>query len=63
MQVFLYVNDWLKDNQKRLKLPKQPAQVASYSELFTTALVGEMQAQQKGLICISPCTNQRTTLT
>ena len=45
LQVFVYVDDWLKDNQERLKLPKQPAQVASYSELFAIALVGEMQAQ------------------
>ena len=45
LHAFVYVDDWLKANQDRLKLPKQPAQVASYAELFTIALVGELQAQ------------------
>ena len=45
LHVFIYVDDWLKANEARLELPKQRNQVASYSELFTIALVGEMLAQ------------------
>ena len=45
LHVFVYVDDWLKLNGQGFKLPAQPAQVASYSELFTIALVGEMQSQ------------------
>ena len=45
VQVFVYVDDWLKANEARLELPKQRTQVACYSELFTIALVGEMLAQ------------------
>ena len=45
LQVFVYVDDWLKANEAHLALPKQSSQVASYSELFTIALVGEMLAQ------------------
>lgn len=43
--MFVYVDDWLKTNEQRLGLPKQSTQVASYSELFTVSLVGEMMAQ------------------
>lgn len=35
----------MKGNQSKFKLPEKSNQVASYSELFTIALVGEMQAQ------------------
>lgn len=45
LHVFVYVDDWLKANERRYGLPKQSTQVASYSELFTIALVGEMMAQ------------------
>lgn len=45
LQVFVYVDDWLAVHETRLELPKQSSQVASYSELFTIALVGEMLAQ------------------
>lgn len=45
LHTFVYVDDWLKAHEERLDLPRQAAQVASYSELFTIALVGEMQAQ------------------
>ena len=41
----MYVDDWLEVNKERLNFPKQSGQVASYSELFTVALVGEMMAQ------------------
>ena len=36
------MNDWLKANQERFRLPVQVNQVANYSELFTIALVGEL---------------------
>lgn len=45
LQVFVYVDDWLKANEQRFGLPKQSTQLASYSELFTIALVGEIMAQ------------------
>lgn len=45
LYVFVYVDDWLKVNEERLGLPAQTTQVASYSELFTVSLVGEMMAQ------------------
>ncbi|MDQ3398985.1 MAG: IS982 family transposase, partial [Deinococcota bacterium] len=45
LHVFVYVDDWLKANEERLDLPTQATQVASYSELFTVSLVGEMMAQ------------------
>ncbi len=45
LRVFILVDDWLKANQERFRLPVQANQVASYSELFTIALVGELLAQ------------------
>lgn len=45
LHVYVFVDDWLKQNEHRFKLPQQRHQVASYSELFTIALVGEMLAQ------------------
>ena len=45
LHVYVIVDDWLKDNEERFKLPKQKRQVASYGELFSTALVGELMAQ------------------
>lgn len=45
MRVYVWVDDWLKTNEERFALPKQRSQVASYSELFTIALVGELVAQ------------------
>ena len=45
LHVYVFVDDWLKQNEHTLKLPRQRHQVASYSELFTIALVGEMLAQ------------------
>ena len=43
LTVFVHIDDWLKPYQ--FVLPKQPAQKASYSELFTIAIVGEILAQ------------------
>ena len=43
LTVFVYIDDWLKPYQKLL--PQQPAQKASYSELLTIAIVGEILAQ------------------
>lgn len=43
LTVFVYIDDWLIDYER--VLPKQPAQKASYSELFTIAIVGEILAQ------------------
>ena len=43
--VFVYIDDWLKPYQSLL--PQQPAQKASYSELLTIAIVGEILAQPK----------------
>ena len=45
LHVFVLVDDWLKENEKRFALPGQSRQVASYSELFSIALVGELVAQ------------------
>ena len=45
LHVFVYVDDWLKANEQRFNLPQQATQVASYSELFTVSLVGEMMSQ------------------
>lgn len=45
LHVYVWVDDRLKENELRFALPKQPRQVASYSELFTIALVGELVAQ------------------
>jgi hypothetical protein len=45
LHVYVLVDDWLKENEGRFALPKQPRQVASYSELLTIALVGELVAQ------------------
>lgn len=45
LHVFVLVDDWLKEHETRFSLPKQPHQVASYSELFSIALVGELVAQ------------------
>ena len=43
LTVFVYIDDWLKPYQDIL--PQQPAQKASYSELLTIAVVGEILAQ------------------
>jgi len=43
LHVFVFVDDWLEQYQSHL--PRQPRQQASYSELLTIALVGEMMAQ------------------
>lgn len=45
LQVFVMVDDWIKENEQRVRLPKQARQVACYSEVFTIALVGELLAQ------------------
>lgn len=45
LHVYVLVDDWLKENEARFKLPKQKTQVASYSELFSIALTGEIMAQ------------------
>ena len=45
LHVFVLVDDWLEENAERFKLPRQKSQVASYSELFSIALVGEIMAQ------------------
>ena len=45
LHTYIYIDDWLKLNEARFRLPKQPAQAASYSELFTIAIVGELQSQ------------------
>lgn len=45
LQVYVLVDDWLKANETRFNLPQQRTQVASYSELFTVAIVGELVAQ------------------
>lgn len=45
LHVFVLVDDWLMENEARFKLPRQSGQVASYSELFSIALVGEIAAQ------------------
>jgi hypothetical protein len=45
LHVYVLVDDWLKENEERFSLPKQRSQIASYSELFTIAIVGELIAQ------------------
>lgn len=45
LRVYILVDDWLKANEERFSLPKQRSQIASYSELFTIAIVGELVAQ------------------
>lgn len=45
LRVYVLVDDWLKENETRFGLPKQPRQIASYGELFTIAVVGELLAQ------------------
>ena len=45
LHVYELVDDWLKEHEERFKLPKQKTQIASYSELFSIALVGEIMAQ------------------
>lgn len=45
LHTFVYVDDWLKENQSRYQLPNKCYQVASDSEILTIAIVGEMQAQ------------------
>ena len=45
LRVYVLVDDWLKENETYFALPKQRTQVASYSELFTVAIVGELVAQ------------------
>lgn len=45
LHVYVFVDDWLKDNEPYFVLPRQRTQVASYSELFTVAIVGELVAQ------------------
>ena len=51
LTVFVYIDDWLKPYQKLLPRTdssgQQPAQKASYSELLTIAVVGEILAQPK----------------
>lgn len=39
------MDDWLKENETQFALPRQRTQIASYSELFTVAIVGELVAQ------------------
>ena len=48
--MFVYVDDWLKANESRLGLPVEATQIASYSELFTIAVVGEIVAQPYGSV-------------
>ncbi len=43
LTVFVTIDDWLKPYQS--VLPQQPAQKASYSEIITIAIVGEILAQ------------------
>ncbi len=43
LTVFVYIDDWLKPYHNIL--PQQPAQKASYSEILTIAIVGEILAQ------------------
>ncbi len=45
LHVYVLVDDWLKENESQFALAKQRRQVASYSELFTVAIVGELVAQ------------------
>ena len=45
LHVYVLVDDWLKENESPFALPQQRTQVASYSELFTVAIVGELVAQ------------------
>lgn len=45
LRVYVLIDDWLKANEARFDLPRQARQVASYSELFTIAVVGELLAQ------------------
>lgn len=45
LHVYVFVDDWLDENKERFRLPEQANQVASYSELFSIALVGEIMAQ------------------
>ena len=45
LHVYVLVDDWLKENESQFALPKQRTQIASYSELFTVAIVGELVAQ------------------
>lgn len=45
VHVYVFVDDWLKENEERLGWPRQPRQVASYGELFMIAVVGELRAQ------------------
>ena len=45
LTVFVYIDDWLKPSQSLL--PQRPAQKASYSELLTIAIVGEILVQPK----------------
>jgi hypothetical protein len=45
LRVYVLVDDWLEANEAHFALPKQRTQVASYSELFTIAIVGELVAQ------------------
>ncbi len=45
LHVYVLVDDWLDAHEEHYNLPKQPEQIASYSELFTIAIVGEVMAQ------------------
>ena len=45
LHVYVFVDDWLELHGERYGLREQRTQVASYSELFTIALVGELVAQ------------------
>jgi hypothetical protein len=43
LHVYVFIDDWLKTYDAHL--PKQPKQKASYSEILTIAVVGEMMSQ------------------
>ena len=45
LHVYVLVDDWLEANKERFRLPQQASQIASYGELFSIALVGEIMAQ------------------
>lgn len=50
LHVYVLVDDWLEENKSRFALPQQRTQVASYGELFTVAIVGELVAQPLVLV-------------
>lgn len=45
LHVYVFVDDWLGLHGERYGRREQRTQVASYGELFTIALVGELMAQ------------------